>query len=91
MDIQLVINALEELSILLDGPSPARREQIDQIIVKLRTPSATAFQIRQLKRELSKDILFHPKCLGEVIVPNFTSYEWGDYLSSIADLCQQNL
>lgn len=91
MDTQSVIKALEVLSTILNDPAPTRRKQIDKIIAKLKDPSINGIQIGQLKRELSKDILFHPKCLGEIIVPGFTSEEWGDYLSGLAEICQNDL
>ena len=91
MDTQPVVKALEMLSVLLDEPAPTRRKQIDQIIAELKDPSINGFRIGQLKRKLSMDILFHPKCLGEIIVPGLISEEWGDYLSGLAEICQNNL
>ena len=41
---------------------------------------------------LSDKVLFHPKCLGDVVIKDFgDGIAWYNYLSEIADICQENL
>lgn len=69
--------------------------QIEDIIEQLESPPLTDFQRNKLKHELSGELLFHPKCLGDVYVEGFpgdgTSFPWGNYLERICRLCQERL
>lgn len=40
--------------------------QIEDIIEQLESPPLTDFQRNKLKHELSGELLFHPKCLGDI-------------------------
>ena len=88
-----VIRALEELSGWLTGF--AFQQEIDDIIDRLRRGSLNEWEREKIKRRLSHESLFHPKCLGDIYVPDFvgdgTTYAWWNYLSSIAKICQNNL
>lgn len=92
-NIGLVIRALEELSGWLAGF--AFQQEIDDIIDQLRRGPLNEWERRRIKHRLSCEILFHPKCLGDIYVPDFvgdgTTYAWWNYLSSVAKICQSNL
>ena len=92
-DIQSVILALEELAGWLDGFS--FQQEINEIIDQLRCGSLNEWECQKIKSRLSSESLFHPKCLGDIYIPDFvgdgTSYAWWNYLSCIAKICQNNL
>ena len=67
------------------------QKRVEQIIEELNRPDLSAFQRRHIKRELSKDILFHPKCLGDHYIEDFKGDAWWDYLCGIEAICQRNL
>ena len=89
LNIELVISTLQELCDWLAGSEMEKR--VEQVIEKLRRSDLSEFQRRQIKHELSKEILFHPKCLGDFYIENFKENAWWDYLCSIEEICQQNL
>lgn len=89
MNIEIVISALEELSVWLAGSEKQKR--VENIIEKLNRPNLNEFQLRQIKHELSKEVLFHPKCLGDFYVEDFKGADWWDYLCIIEEICQHNL
>ncbi|MDE7231039.1 MAG: hypothetical protein K2N56_11220 [Oscillospiraceae bacterium] len=70
-------------------------ERVREIIRELEDPEINAFELQQLKKELSTENLFHPKCLGDVYVSGFvgdgTAFAWWNYLNSVAEICQSNL
>ena len=88
-----VIRALEELSGWLTGF--AFQQEIDDIIDRLRRGPLSEWERKKLRQRLSGQVLFHPKCMGDIYVPDFvgdgTSYAWWNYLSGIAKICQNNL
>ena len=92
-NIQSVILALEELAGWLDGFG--FQQEISEIIDQLKHGPLNELEYQKIKRRLSSDALFHPKCLGDIYVPDFVgdgaSYAWWNYLSSIAKICQNNL
>ena len=92
-NIWLVIRALEELSGWLDGFSGFQQE-VNEIIDRLRRGPLNKWEHRRIKQRLSHESLFHPKCLGDIYVPDFvgdgTTYAWWNYLSGIAKICQDN-
>lgn len=94
MNIHIVVQTLQELSCWLEG-SKQNQEKIEEIIAELANPDIDELKLQQLKFKLSTKMLFHPKWLGEVYVPNFvgdgTPFAWSNYLSRIADICQENL
>ena len=94
MDTELVIRALEELAgWLVDIPTFHQR--VSDSIDRLRRGPLNEWERGKLKRELSGELLFHPKCLGDVYVPDFvgdgTTCAWWNYLSKVAEICQKNL
>lgn len=93
-DISLVIRTLKELSGWLDGFSDFQ-QRVNKTIDRLESGPLNEFERRKIKRELSHEVLFHPKCLGDIYVPDFpadgTSYPWWNYLSKVAKICQENL
>ncbi len=93
MNIPIVIQALRELSNWLEGS--LYKNDIIEIIEELENTDINEFRLRQLKNKLSTKILFHPKCLGDIYIPNFIGDgsidPWYSYLSQVADLCQKNL
>ena len=89
MNIEIVNTALQELSGWLAGSEIQKR--VRQIVEKLNRPGLSDFQLRQIKHELSKEVLFHPKCLGDFHIKNFNGDAWWDYLCSIEEICQHNL
>ena len=88
-----VIRALEELSGWLTGF--AFQQEIDDIIDRLRRGPLSEWERKKIRQRLSGQVLFHPKCMGDIYVPDFvgdgTSYAWWNYLSGIAKICQNNL
>ena len=92
-NIQSVILALEELAGWLDGFR--FQQEINEIIDQLKHGSLNEWEYQKIKRRLSPEALFHPKCLGDIYVPDFvgdgTSYAWWNYLSSVAKICQNNI
>lgn len=66
MNIPVVIQALRELSVWLEC-SRENQEVVIKVIKELEKPNIGEVELKQLKRQLSKEILFHPKCLGETI------------------------
>lgn len=94
MNIHIVIQTLQELSGWLEG-SKHNQEKIKEIIAELESPDIDELKLQQLKFMLSTKMLFHPKWLGDVYVPNFvgdgTPFAWSNYLSRVADICQENL
>lgn len=88
-NIEIVISTLRELSVWLAGSEMQKR--VEKIIEKLNRPGLNGFQLRQIKHELSKEILFHPKCLGDFYIEDFQGDAWWDYLCSIEAICQNNL
>lgn len=93
-NINIVIQTLNELSCWLEC-SKQNQDDIKKIIAELESPDIDELKLHQLRIKLSRKILFHPKCLGEVYVPNFvgdgTPYAWSNYLSRVADICERNL
>ena len=89
MNIKIVITALQELSGWLEGSEIQKR--VEQIVEKLNRPDLNEFQLRHIKHELSKEILFHPKCLGDFYIENFKGDAWWNYLCSVEEICQRNL
>lgn len=94
MNIPLVIKTLKELSVWLDS-ARANQERLYEIINELEISELTEFRLQQLKSELSTNMLFHPKCFGDIYVPDFTGdgtpFAWQNYLARIAEVCQKNL
>lgn len=94
MNIPVVIQALRELSVWLEC-SRENQEVVIKVIKELEKPNIGEVELKQLKRQLSKEILFHPKCLGDLYISTFTgdgtAFAWWNYLSQIADICQKNL
>lgn len=92
MDIPIVIQTLRELSNWLEG---SNKDKITEIIKELEDTDINEYRLRQLKYQLSTKMLFHPKCLGDLHIPDFIGdgsvYAWYNYLSQVADLCQKNL
>ena len=92
-DIPKVIEALKGLLHWLERTN--FNERVSEIIRELEDPEINAFELQQLKKELSTKNLFHPKCLGDVYVPGFagdgTAFAWWNYLDSVAEICQRNL
>lgn len=89
MNVEAVITALRELSGWL--ADSAIQKRVEKIIDKLGQPDLSEFQLQQIKRELSKEVLFHPKCLGDFYVEHFNGEAWWDYLCSIEEICQRSL
>lgn len=89
MNIEVVITALRELSGWLVGSEMQKR--VNEVIDKLQQPDLSELQLRKIKRELSKEVLFHPKCLGDFYVEDFKGKTWWDYLCSIEEICQRSL
>lgn len=89
-----VIAALTELQNWLKAHN-GFYSQIGEIISQLKNPPLTDFQRQKIRHELSGELLFHPKCLGDVYVKDFprdgTSFPWGNYLDKICRLCQEKL
>ncbi len=89
-----VIAALTELQNWLKGHS-GYYDQIGNIISQLKNPPLTDFQRQKMKYELSTNILFHVKCLGDVYVKDFpkdgTGATWFNYLDKVCRLCQEKL
>ena len=94
MNIPVVIEALKELSDWLDG-SKSNQERVNSIIGELENPNISEQQLQELKFELSTKMLFHPKYLGDIYVPDFVGdgsvYAWWNYLAEVAEICQVNL
>ena len=92
MNIPIVIQTLKELSNWLEGPN---KDKITEIIKELENTDINEYRSRQLKYQLSTKMLFAPKCLGDLHIPNFvgdgSAYAWYNYLNRIADICQKNL
>lgn len=65
--------------------------RVEKVIEKLNRLNLNEFQLRQIKHELSKEVLFHPKCLGDFYVEDFKGAAWWDYLCIIEEICQHNL
>ena len=93
MDTELVTRALEELSGWLTGFS--FQQEIDDIIDRLRRGPLSEWERGRIKQRLSREVLFHPKCMGDIYVPDFTgdgtTYAWWNYMSELAEICQKNL
>lgn len=89
-----VIAALEELAGWLEA-FPGNRKQVEACIEKLKRPELTDFQRRQVRHMLSGDMLFHPKWLGDLWLPDFppdgSRWPWQNYLARVRDLCQRGL
>ena len=89
-----VIAALKELVGWLEV-SPGSRTQVEAGIEHLKRPGLTDFQRRQVRRTLSGEILFHPKWLGNLYLPDFpadgTRRPWHSYPARVRDLCQRAL
>ena len=89
-----VIAALTELQNWLKGHSDYY-DQIGNIISQLKNPPLTDIQRQKIKYELSTNMLFHVKCLGDVYVENFpkdgTGATWFIYLDKVCRLCQEKL
>ena len=94
MNIPVVIKTLKELSVWLDS-SRSNQERLCKIINELEDSTITEFRLQQLKFELSTKILFHPKCFGDIYIPDFigdgTPFAWENYLAQVAEICQKNL
>ncbi len=92
-DVSKIIEALNELLRWLEHTNYS--ERVNGIIQRLEAPDTSAFELQQLKKEISTENLFHPKCLGDVYVPDFigdgTPFAWWNYLYSVAEICQKNL
>ena len=95
MHIELVIQKLTELSDWLGiGEAVGHQHRVDEVINELSQPDISELRLRQLKFQLSGNVLFHPKCLGDVAINDFgdgTNLAWQKYLNEIADVCQENL
>ena len=89
MNVEAVITVLRELSGWL--ADSVMQKRIEQIIGELSQPNLSVFRLQQIKRELSKEVLFHPKCLGDVHIEHFRGEVWWDYLCSIEEICQRSL
>lgn len=91
--ISKVVEALRELLQWLERTD--FNERVREIIRELEDPDINAFELQKLKKELSTENLFHPKCLGDVYVPGFagdgTAFAWWNYLNSVAEICRRNL
>ena len=78
----------------LDG-SNSNQERVNKIIGELEKPDISEQQLQALKFELSTKMLFHPKYLGDIYVPDFigdgSAYAWWNYLEGVAEICQGNL
>lgn len=90
-----VIAALTELQNWLKGGNSGYHDQIGNIITQLKNPPLTDFQRQKIKYELSKNMLFHVKCLGDVYIKDFpkdgTGALWFNYLDKVCRLCQEKL
>lgn len=93
MNIPLVVSTLKELSGWIDNS--VTKEQLNKIIDELENSELTEFRLNQLRYELSTKWLFHPKWLGDMYIPDFpgdgTHHSWENYLSQVAEICQNNL
>lgn len=94
MNIPIVIQSLNELACWLEC-SKQNQDIIHEIIKELEMPNINELKLRQLRVKLSTKMLFNPKWMGEIYVPNFdgdgTPFAWSNYLSQVADICQRNL
>ncbi|MDE6064991.1 MAG: hypothetical protein K2G20_10490 [Lachnospiraceae bacterium] len=94
MNIPVVVEALKELSDWLDD-SKSNQERVNRIIGELENRNISEQQLQELKFELSTKMLFHPKYLGDIDVPDFvgdgSAYAWWNYLAEVAEICQVNL
>ena len=89
MNVEAVITVLRELSGWLAGSEMQIR--VEQIIDKLGQPDLSKFQLQQIKHELSKEIIFHPKFLGDIFIEYFKGEAWWNYLCDVEEVCQRNL
>lgn len=89
-----VISALTELQGWLKD-SKGYYSQIGKIISDLGKSDLKDFQKRKIKHELSHEMLFHIKCLGDIYVKDFpsdgTGSPWLNYLDRICRLCQEKM
>lgn len=92
MNIPIVVEKLKELSQWLKD-SEQNRAGIDTIIDELEKGHLTEIRIQQLKLQLSTKVLFNPKCLGDIYIPDFdgTNFEWMNYIDEVSKICQENL
>lgn len=94
MNIPVVIDALEELAYWL-CESKLNQKKVRELITALKRPDITEGELQKIKYELSKEMLFHPKWLGDVYVSGFpedgTGWAWLNYLTQVEQLCQLNL
>ena len=93
-NINIVIQSLQELSCWLECSKP-NQDEIKKIVIELESSDIDDLKVKQLRMKLSKKILFHPKYLGDVYVPDFvgdgTPCAWVNYLNNVAEICQKNL
>ena len=91
MDPDLVLRVLQELSGWIGPDDPLERamEQVE------RYDTLSPQELKQLKRALSHEGMFHIKWLGDRWVPGFAGEgpgnPWWNYLDHIAKICQDNL
>ena len=94
MNIPIVVQMLKELSGWLEDSKP-NQEVIHKIINELECSDLSEHRLQQLKFQLSSKMLFHPKWLGDVYIPDFvgdrSTFAWSKYLAQIEDICQENL
>lgn len=92
MNKAIVAHTLKELSGWLED---SYKDEITEIAEELENTDINKFRLQQLKYKLSTEMLFHPKCLGDVYIPDFigdgSPFAWQNYLCQIADICQKNL
>ena len=94
MNIPIVIQTLQKLSDWLACSKP-NQDIITEIIKELEKPDIDERKLTSIKMQLSTKMLFHPKWLGDIYIPNFIGdgsvCAWCNYLSRIAEICQKNL
>lgn len=93
-EYQEVISALTELQGWIKDYK-GYYDQIDGIIKELGNPEMSDLTRQRIKHELSHDMLFHVRCLGDVYVKDFpqdgTGSPWFNYLDKLCRLCQEKL
>ncbi|MGN0607950.1 MAG: hypothetical protein ACI4J6_01990 [Oscillospiraceae bacterium] len=90
-----LISKLEELCCWLDKNSSPYSDDVRKIICELQDEDMNEYRRNRIRHELSGEILFHPKCLGDVYIKDFpkdgTNYPWHNYLYAICSLAQEAL
>lgn len=89
MKIQTLVCRLRRLAYWLRDSKKAKQLVLDAAS-ELEQGGLTDFRRRQLRHLLSSEMLFHPKWLGDLYIPDFEG-DWWVYLSELAAFCQQVL